>query len=172
MLRPPPRYQPDPALRDELDPLAVRARQAGVAVEQVSDRLMERLTSTVTPQGVVGIAPFVDVGIDDLSPPGAVAVLHEVRDPGNAGTILRSADAAGAAGVVFAGSSVDAYNPKSVRASAGSIFHVPVVRNVATEDALASLRAKGFARVWAQAPATRCRPSLPRRAKTSLEPMR
>lgn len=130
---------------DELDPLAVRARQSGVPVEQVSDPVMERLTSTVTPQGVVGIAPFVDVGIDDLEPPGAVAVLHEVRDPGNAGTILRSADAAGAAGVVFAGSSVDVYNPKSVRASAGSIFHVPLVRDVATEDALASLRAKNFA---------------------------
>ena len=106
---------------------------------------MERLTSTVTPQGVVGIAPFVDVRIDDLMPPGVVAVLHEVRDPGNAGTILRSADAAGAAGVVFAGSSVDAYNPKSVRASAGSIFHVPVVRDVPTEEAVAALRAKGFA---------------------------
>jgi TrmH family RNA methyltransferase len=132
-------------VHDDLDPLAVRARQTGVPVEQVSDRVMERLTSTVTPQGIVGIAPFVDVGIDDLAPPGAVAVLHEVRDPGNAGTILRSGDAAGAAGVVFAGSSVDAYNPKSVRASAGSIFHVPVVREVATEDALASLRGKGFA---------------------------
>jgi RNA methyltransferase, TrmH family len=130
---------------DELDPLAVRARQAGVPVEQVSERVMERLTSTVTPQGIVGIAPFVDVEIDDLAPPGAVAVLHEVRDPGNAGTILRSADAAGAAGVVFAGSSVDAYNPKGVRASAGSIFHVPVVRDVGTEDAISSLRAKGFA---------------------------
>jgi TrmH family RNA methyltransferase len=132
-------------VHDDLDPLAVRARQAGVPVEEVSDRVMERLTSTVTPQGVVGIAPFVDVGIDDLAPPGAVAVLHEVRDPGNAGTILRSADAAGAAGVVFGGSSVDAYNPKAVRASAGSIFHVPVVRAVGTEDALGSLRAKGFA---------------------------
>jgi TrmH family RNA methyltransferase len=132
-------------VNDELDPLAVRARQVGVPVDPVSDAVMERLTSTVTPQGVVGIAPFVDVGIDDLAAPGAVAVLHEVRDPGNAGTILRSADAAGAAGVVFAGSSVDAYNPKSVRASAGSIFHVPVVRDVATEDALASLRSKGFA---------------------------
>jgi TrmH family RNA methyltransferase len=130
---------------DELDPLAVRARQAGVPVDQVSERVMERLTSTVTPQGVVGIAPFVDVGIDELTSPGPVAILHEVRDPGNAGAILRSADAAGAAGVVFAGSSVDAYNPKSVRASAGSIFHVPVVRGVGTDDALSSLRAQGFA---------------------------
>jgi TrmH family RNA methyltransferase len=130
---------------NELDPLAVRATQAGIPVEHVSERVMERLTSTVTPQGVVGIAPFVDVGIADLASPGVVAVLHEVRDPGNAGTILRSADAAGAAGVVFAGSSVDAYNPKGVRASAGSIFHVPIVRNVGAEDALSSLRAKGFA---------------------------
>ncbi len=132
-------------VRDELDPLAVRARQAGVPVDEVSDRVMERLTSTVTPQGVVGIAPFVDVGLGDLAPPGAVAVLHDMRDPGNAGTILRSADAAGAAGVVFAGTSVDAYNPKGVRASAGSIFHVPLVRGVETEDVLASLRAEGFA---------------------------
>lgn len=130
---------------EDLDPLAMRARQAGVSVERVSDRVMERLTSTVTPQGVVGIAPFVDVRIDDLMPPGVVAVLHDVRDPGNAGTILRSADAAGAAGVVFAGSSVDAYNPKSVRASAGSIFHVPVVRDVPTEEAVGALRASGFA---------------------------
>ena len=130
---------------DELDPLAVRARQAGIPIEQVSERVMERLTSTVTPQGVVGVAPFVDVSIDELISPGAVAILHEVRDPGNAGTILRSADAAGASGVVFAGSSVDAYNPKAVRASAGSIFHVPVVRDVGTEDAMTSLRAKGFA---------------------------
>jgi TrmH family RNA methyltransferase len=132
-------------VHDDLDPLAVRARQAGVAVDTVTDRVMERLTSTVTPQGVVGVAPFVDVPLDSLAPPGAVAILHEVRDPGNAGTILRSADAAGAAGVVFAGSSVDVYNPKSVRASAGSIFHVPVARDIGTEDAIASLRSQGFA---------------------------
>ncbi|MGH2641319.1 MAG: TrmH family RNA methyltransferase [Actinomycetota bacterium] len=132
-------------VQDDLDPLAIRAKQAGVTVDHVTDQVMERLTSTVTPQGVVGVAPFVDVTLEALSPTGAVALLHEVRDPGNAGTILRSADAAGAAGVVFAGSSVDAYNPKSVRASAGSIFHVPVVRDVSTEDALATLRERGFA---------------------------
>ena len=61
---------------------------------------------------------------------GCVAVLHEVRDPGNAGTVLRSADAAGAGGVVFTETSVDVYNPKTVRASAGSLFHLPVVREV------------------------------------------
>ena len=131
-------------VRDPLDPVAIRAGHSGVAVEAVSEDVMERLTSTVTPQGVVGIAPYLDVPIGDLKAPGAVAVLHEVRDPGNAGTILRSADASGASGVVFAGDTVDVYNPKSVRASAGSIFHVPVVRDVATPDAIAALRGAGF----------------------------
>jgi TrmH family RNA methyltransferase len=130
---------------DELDPLAVRARQAGIPVDPVSSAVMERLTSTVTPQGAVGIAPFVDVAIGTLAAPRCVAVLHEVRDPGNAGTILRSADAAGASGVVFAGSSVDTYNPKTVRASAGSIFHVPIVRGVSTAEAMAALRARNVA---------------------------
>jgi TrmH family RNA methyltransferase len=129
---------------DDADPLALRAREAGVPVDQVSERVMERLTSTVTPQGVVGVAPFMDVRIDDLRDSGCVAVLHEVRDPGNAGTVLRSADAAGASGVVFAGDSVDPYNPKAVRASAGSIFHVPVVRASSTTEALAALRVRGF----------------------------
>ena len=128
---------------DELDPLVARATAAGVPVDVVAGPVMERLTSTVTPQDVVGVSPFVDVGLDALPGTGAVAVLHEVRDPGNAGTILRSADAAGAAGVVFAGPSVDAYNAKTVRASAGSIYHVPVVRDVATIDALDALRASG-----------------------------
>lgn len=129
---------------DDLDPLTVRARQAGVPVDVVSARVMERLTSTVTPQGFVGVAPFVDVPLGRVAGSGCVAVLHEVRDPGNAGTILRSADAAGAAAVVFGGSSVDTYNPKTVRASAGSIFHVPVVRDVATEEAIPALRERGF----------------------------
>jgi RNA methyltransferase, TrmH family len=128
----------------DADPLAVRAARAGVPVDVANGRVMERLTSTVTPQGVVGVAPFVDRSIRELSGPGVVTILDEVRDPGNAGTILRSADAAGALGVVFAGSSVDPYNPKAVRASAGSIFHVPIVRGPATVEAVGSLRDGGF----------------------------
>jgi RNA methyltransferase, TrmH family len=128
----------------QTEPLAVRAAQAGVPVDVVSERVMERLTSTVTPQGVVGIAPLVDRSIELLAGPGFVTILDDVRDPGNAGTILRSADAAGALGVVFAGNSVDPYNPKAVRASAGSIFHVPIVRGPASAEAARSLRDRGF----------------------------
>ena len=129
---------------DDLDPLAVRARHSGVDVHEVSPDVMAKLTSTVTPQGIVGVSPFLDVGSDALPVDGCVAVLHEVRDPGNAGTVLRSADAAGAGGVVFTSSSVDAYNPKTVRSSAGSIFHLPIARGESTTDVLGSLRDRGM----------------------------
>ena len=132
--------------RDRLDPILGRAVEGGVDVEAVSDGVMERLTSTVTPQGLVGVAPFVDVALADVPDrPGFAAVLYAVRDPGNAGTVLRSADAAGAGAVVFCGDSVDVYNPKTVRASAGSVFHLPVVREASVEDAVAAMRRRGMA---------------------------
>jgi TrmH family RNA methyltransferase len=124
--------------------LLERAALAGVELHAVSEEVMHRLTSTVTPQGIVGVAPFADVELDALpQPPACVVVLHEVRDPGNAGTVLRSADAAGATGVVFTSSSVDLYNPKTVRASAGSLFHLPFARSVETNDAVDALRQRG-----------------------------
>ena len=128
---------------DPIDPLVVAARERGIEVVEVAEDLLRRLTATVTPQGVLGVAPFLDVELGSLPSDGCVALLHEVRDPGNAGTVLRSADAAGAAGVVFTDSSVDLYNPKTVRASAGSVFHVPVVRGVSTADAVVGLRGMG-----------------------------
>jgi RNA methyltransferase, TrmH family len=121
-----------------------RAERKGVATYRVSEGIMARLTSTVTPQGLVGVAPFLDVSLDAISEAGSVALLHEVRDPGNAGTVLRSADAAGLDGVVLSASSVDAYNPKTVRASAGSLFHVPVVRGADTAEAIRVLRDDGL----------------------------
>jgi TrmH family RNA methyltransferase len=135
---------------DELAPLAVQARQAGVEVHAVSDEVIKALTSTVTPQGLVGVAPYLDRGLDAVSEEGCVPILHEVRDPGNAGTVLRSADAAGAGGVVFTATSVDVYNPKTVRSSAGSLFHLPVVRGAETAEAVTSLKDRGF-RVLAMA---------------------
>ncbi|MBA3690055.1 MAG: RNA methyltransferase, partial [Actinobacteria bacterium] len=129
---------------DDVDPLVVQARRSGAEVLLVNEDVMGKLTSTVTPQGLVGVVPHVDVGLDALPADGCVAVLHEVRDPGNAGTVLRSADAAGAAGVVFTQTSVDVYNPKTVRASAGSLFHLPVVRDVTASETLSHLRVGGF----------------------------
>ena len=120
------------------------AAGARVSAHAVSPGVMAHLTSTVTPQGLVAVARFVDVPLSSLAGwEGCIAVLVEVRDPGNAGTILRSADAAGAEAAVFSRSSVDVYNPKTVRATAGSLFHVPVVREVDGADAVEWLRASG-----------------------------
>jgi TrmH family RNA methyltransferase len=84
----------------------------------------------VQPQGIVAVCTAVDVplGVALARGPRLVAVLAEIRDPGNAGTVLRAADAAGAGAVIFAGDAVDPYNGKCVRASAGSLFHVDLAR--------------------------------------------
>jgi RNA methyltransferase, TrmH family len=96
----------------------------------VTDDALAVLAETVAPQGIVAICTALDVPLPDAlrRVPRLVAVLAGIRDPGNAGTVLRTADAAGAGAVVFAGDAVDPYNGKCVRASAGSLFHLDVVR--------------------------------------------
>jgi len=121
------------AARRHPDVLAF-AMAAGVAVSTVTEEAASGLSETVTPSGLVAVCSRVDVTLADAlaGAPRLVAVLVDVADPGNAGTVIRVADAAGAGAVVLAGDSVDPHNGKSVRASAGSIFHLPVVveRNV------------------------------------------
>jgi RNA methyltransferase, TrmH family len=126
--------------------LVATAEAAGVPVHVVSGEVMEELAQTVTPQGLLAVCGFVDVPLAAVTQPGPllVALLANVRDPGNAGTVLRTADAAGAQAVVFADASVDPYNGKCVRASAGSLFHLPVVAGARLEDAVAALRAAGL----------------------------
>jgi len=128
-----------------MHPAVVLARRAGVTLTEVSEEVVRALSFAVTPQGLVGVASFVDVRLDDLPPDlDLCAVLFSVRDPGNAGTILRSADAAGAGAVVFSEASVDVYNPKTVRSSAGSLFHLPVVRDAGIAETLDALRERGL----------------------------
>src|SRR5438105_3960317 len=134
------------------DPVAARAEASGTTTMHVSEAVMEHLTSTVTPPGLVGVAPFVDVPLPDVADASLACILYAVRDPGNAGTVLRSAHAAGAGAVAFSTTSVDVYNPKTVRSSAGSVFHVPVVREVAVEAAVEAFRSRG-AKVYAAAAA-------------------
>jgi TrmH family RNA methyltransferase len=126
-----------------------RASAAGARIFPLGAGVLERVADTVTPQPVLAVLPMLEEppsGADVWSArPGAlVVVLVDVRDPGNAGTVLRAADASGSTAVLFAGESVDPYNPKTVRASAGSLFHVPLgVRG--DPSALASeLSAAGF----------------------------
>jgi len=126
-------------------PEVARADAAGIRTQAVSEAVMAHLTSTVTPQGLLAVARFVDLPLEELpAQPMLVPVLCAVRDPGNAGTVLRSADAAGADAIVFSDQSVDVYNSKTVRASAGSLFHLPVVRGATVEASVAVLRDRGL----------------------------
>ena len=128
-----------------------RALAAGARVHDLAPGVMERVAGTVTPQPVIATVPFVDTGLDALRSADLVVVCVDVRDPGNAGTVLRSAEAAGAGGVVFCDGSVDVFNPKTVRASAGSLFHVPVVAGGDPVDVLARLGEWGMCRLGAVA---------------------
>ena len=125
--------------------LAAQAAGQAAAVHTVSGEVMAELAQTVTPQGVLAVCRFIDVPLQQLvaAAPRLVVLLANVRDPGNAGTVLRTADAAGADGVIFSDASVDPYNSKCVRASAGSLFHLPVVVGSPLREAAAALARAG-----------------------------
>ena len=120
----------------------------------VSGRVIEALTDTSTPQGVVAVARMHTAAPTEVSG-DLVVVMSDVRDPGNAGTLVRSAVAAGASAVIFCSGSVDPFNPKTVRSTAGLIFHVNVVAGVALEVVAAELRDKGLLMIGADAASTR-----------------
>lgn len=110
----------------------------------VPDEVLAAMAQTVHPQGVVAVARFVDA---PHRPPMRLGVyLHQVRDPGNAGTIIRTADAAGADAVLIGPESVDPYNGKCVRATAGSLFHLPIVREAPLPEGLVLLAADAAGR--------------------------
>ncbi len=122
------------------------AEAAGAAVHRASGEVIAGISQTVTPQGMVAVCRTLDVSLDDVvaGRPRLVVLLAHVRDPGKAGTVLRTADAAGADAVVVTDASVDVYNAKCVRASAGSIFHLPVVVGVPVAEATTALRGAGL----------------------------
>jgi TrmH family RNA methyltransferase len=139
------------------------ALAAGVQVFRASGEVMAELAQTVTPQGLLAVCRFLHVPLDTALAPSArlVAVLAHVRDPGNAGTVLRTADAAGADAVVFTGASVDPYNGKCVRASAGSLFHLPIVTGAPVEQAVPRLRDAGLRVLAADGAGTRTLDDVP-----------
>lgn len=112
----------------------------------VDERAAETLSDTVTPQGVVAVCGLVDVALADAlrGTPRLVAVCAGISDPGNAGTVIRVADAAGADAVLFAGDTVDPHNGKAVRASTGSVFHLPLARDRDASAVLDACRAAGL----------------------------
>jgi RNA methyltransferase, TrmH family len=119
---------------------------AGVPVSPIDAGAAAALAETVTPQGIFAVCEQRHRPLPDLlrPPPRLAAVLVEIRDPGNAGTVLRTADAAGAGLVVFAGEAVDPYNGKCVRSSAGSLFHVDLARDPDPVAVVGALRGAGL----------------------------
>ena len=127
--------------------LVGRVRSAGLRITELKEGVIDRVVSTVSPQPIVAVAPIVERALDAVGPTGFVLVLVSVQDPGNAGTLLRSAEGAGASGVVFCGNSVDAHNPKVVRSSAGAIFGTPLVEGDDPVNVLEALGASGRRRL-------------------------
>lgn len=135
------------ATRDTDPSLIDGAAAGGSKVWSITDDVLARAVDTVSPQGVAAIAPRLEIDVDSAVAAAAggplALVLVDVGDPGNAGTLLRAAEAAGASAVLFCGGSVDPCNPKCVRASAGALFHVPVAIGGGAVVVLDLLRAAG-----------------------------
>ena len=125
--------------------LAAQADASGIEWHVVSDDVVAEVADSVTPQGVVArcrsiVRPLAELPADV----GFVVVCADIRDPGNAGAVIRCADAVGADAVILAGDSVDPLNPKAVRASAGSLFHLPIVVHRDVAETLDELRSRGL----------------------------
>ena len=132
--------------------LVRQLRSAGVSVHAVAEDLLDDVAGTVTPQGLLAVAklPVGDLDVV-ISAASLVVVLHQIRDPGNAGAAIRTADAAGADAVVVTAGSVDPRGSKAVRASAGSLFHLPVVTGQPFEAVAQACKAAGLQLVAAAA---------------------
>jgi TrmH family RNA methyltransferase len=135
---------PEGRAADAVAAVVDRAFAEGVRVFDLAPGVLERIADTTTPQPVLSVVAFEPRALGELAGGSLVVVCVDVRDPGNAGTVIRTADAAGADGVVCCAGSVDPYNPKTVRASAGSLFHVPVVAGGGVTEVLGELRDAGY----------------------------
>ncbi len=136
-------FEPHAMERPACAAALARAAASGVRLIELRDGVLERATDAVTPQPVVAVASIPPTSLSAVPAGGFVLVLLRVRDPGNLGTAIRSADASGATAVVVAGESVDVFNPKALRATAGSVFHLPVVVADTLDESLAALRSSG-----------------------------
>lgn len=132
------------------------AERGGVFIRAVSPEVLAAMTDAVTPQGMLAVCSIPSLTLGSaLDQAELTCVLVRVQDPGNAGTVVRAADASGAGAAVFTSGSVDPFNPKAVRSSAGSLFHVPVVTGADMADVahaahdlgLGILAADGYASV-------------------------
>ncbi len=140
-----------PGAETAFRPLVERARALGIPVSVLDDGVLEKLGTTRTPQPVLGVATGITRPLGPVAGSSVVVAAVDVGDPGNLGTILRSAEAAGADAVIVCGDSVDAQSPKVVRSSAGAVFGLLVMETDDPMDAMHSLAADGRPRLGARA---------------------
>jgi RNA methyltransferase, TrmH family len=135
-----------PSAMERHQDLRAAARAADLEIAYASEGVLDAMADTVTPQGVVAVAKQFPKSVRDVfaAAPRLIAICEEVRDPGNLGTIIRAADASGADAVVLTGRTVDPYNPKVVRATTGSLFHVPVSLGGELADVVTAARGAGL----------------------------
>ena len=141
---------PDPG-REDLAQLVDKAYEAGVRVFPLRPGVMERVADTVTPQPVLAIAGLVARRLEEVRDETFFVVCADLRDPGNLGTVLRTAEASGVGAVLCTDGTVDVYNPKCVRASAGSVFHVRLVAGGKPVEVLEQVGGWGVCRLGATA---------------------
>lgn len=138
-------------VRDAVRDIGRRAAEGGARVYNLADGVIERVAGTVTPQPVLAIARTPQASLNDVAGASLAVVCVDVRDPGNVGTIVRTAAAVGAGVVVCCDGTADPFSPKCVRASAGAVFQVPVVAGGEASEVLGALRARGL-RLWGTRP--------------------
>lgn len=128
-----------------------RAEESTLSWYEVPLAVLQKITATEDPQSVAALVEIRQENLDSFAPErGLVLVLDQIRDPGNLGTLIRTADALGAAGVVLLEDTADLYNPKVVRSTMGSLFHLPVCTGVKAGELEAWCRKNGYA-LWATA---------------------
>ncbi|GLJ78624.1 TrmH family RNA methyltransferase [Microbacterium imperiale] len=147
-------YRPDtivevfatPAAVERHPELRASAEEAGLDIVFASEAVLAAMADTVTPQGIIAVARQSPTSVRDVfaGTPRLIAICEEIRDPGNLGTIIRAADAAGADAIVLTGRTVDPYNPKVVRSTTGSLFHLPVAVGVELTTAIERAHAAGM----------------------------
>ena len=127
--------------------LLTSASNRGVTLLEVEDQLFKELSGTETPQGILAVVQQRNNTLEALAAdiePALLVLVDGVRDPGNLGGIIRSADAAGAGGVILLKGTADIYNPKTLRSTMGSLFHLPVIQGCAAEVVMAYLEERGI----------------------------
>lgn len=135
-----------PAAAERHAPIIAAAEDGGATLLPTTDEVVASLSDTVHPQGMVAVCRFLDEPAEAVlvGSPRLVVLLAHVRDPGNVGSVIRAADAVGADAVLVSDESVDVYNPKAVRATVGSLFHLPIAVGVPVDAAVAQCRAAGL----------------------------